>query len=178
MALKSTIYKFNTQVNNFDTDHYQHYSLSIALHPSEKVERMLLRWVAFCLFANERLSFTKGLSTDDEPDLWQKSLSDEIELWIELGLPDEKRLKKGLNRSQQCVVFAYGGQKVESWFEQVQRSKLDLARLQVYQVDTNLFTDIASELDRNVIADCTIQDGSCTLCLNDANAYLTPLKLA
>ncbi|MEJ2453306.1 MAG: YaeQ family protein, partial [Candidatus Thiodiazotropha sp.] len=100
MALKSTIYKAELQIADMDRNHYQAYSLTLARHPSETDERMLLRLVAFALNAHEQLGFCKGISTDDEPDLWQKSLSGEIELWIELGQPDEKRLRRACGRAR------------------------------------------------------------------------------
>jgi len=54
----------------------------------------MMRIIAFALNAHEQLAFTKGLCVDDEPEVWQKSLTDEIELWIDLGQVDEKRIRK------------------------------------------------------------------------------------
>ncbi|MDD1626947.1 MAG: YaeQ family protein, partial [Methylococcaceae bacterium] len=89
MALKSTIYKADCQIANIDSSYYQPHNLTIALHPSETEERMMVRLLAFIVNAHEYLQFSKGMSTDDEPDLWQKSLTDDIELWIDVGMPDE-----------------------------------------------------------------------------------------
>ncbi|MCP3669955.1 MAG: YaeQ family protein, partial [Gammaproteobacteria bacterium] len=105
MALKATIFKTEIQVTDMDRNHYQNYAFTIARHPSETDERMLARLLAFSMHAEESLTFTKGLSTDDEPDLWQKSLSGEIELWIDLGQPDEKRIRRACGRARQVVVF-------------------------------------------------------------------------
>ena len=99
MALSATIYKAELNVVDMDRHYYEQHSLTLAQHPSETAERLMLRLLVFALHASETMAFTKGLSTDDEPDLWQKSLSDEIELWVELGLPSEKRLKKACGRS-------------------------------------------------------------------------------
>ena len=99
MALSATICKADLNIVDMDRHYYQQHSLTVAQHPSENDERLMIRLLAFALHADEFLSFTKGLSTDDEPDLWQKSLSGEIELWIELGLPSEKRLKKACGRA-------------------------------------------------------------------------------
>ena len=87
MALKSTIYKADCQIADIDRGYYQPHNLTIALHPSETEERMMVRLLAFVLNAHEHLQFCKGLSADDEPDLWQKSLTDDIELWIESVCP-------------------------------------------------------------------------------------------
>ena len=94
MALSARICKAELNVIDMDRHYYQQHSLTLAQHPSETDERLMVRLLVFALQASDSLSFTKGLSTDDEPDLWQKSLTDDIELWIELGLPSEKRLKK------------------------------------------------------------------------------------
>jgi len=99
MALKSTIYKADCQIADFDRDYYQPHNLIIALHPSETEERMMARLLAFVLNAHEHLQFTKGLSSEDEPDLWQKSLTDNVELWIDVGMPDEKRIRKACRQN-------------------------------------------------------------------------------
>ncbi|MGE8356985.1 MAG: YaeQ family protein, partial [Microvirgula sp.] len=94
MALKATIFKADLDISDMDRGYYASHSLTLAQHPSETDERMMLRLAVFALHASERLAFTKGLIADDEPELWQKNYGDEIELWIDLGEPDEKRLKK------------------------------------------------------------------------------------
>src|SRR5690242_18259904 len=105
MALKATIFKADLNIADMDRDYYGDHALTIARHPSETDERMMVRVFAFARHAHERLQFTKGLSADDEPDLWQKSLSDEIELWIDVGQPDEKRVRKACNRSQRVALY-------------------------------------------------------------------------
>ena len=94
MAIKSTIFKAELQISDMDRHYYQTHVLTIARHPSETDERMMVRILAFALNADEALEFTKGISTQDEPDIWRKSLSGEIECWIDLGQPDEKRIRK------------------------------------------------------------------------------------
>ena len=105
MALSARICKADLNVVDMDRHYYQQHSLTIAQHPSETNERLMLRLLAFALHASDMLSFCKGISTEDEPDLWQKSLSDEIELWIELGLPSEKRLKKACGRAKKSYCL-------------------------------------------------------------------------
>ena len=108
MALKSTIYKAELQIANMDRHYYGDHSLTIARHPSETDERMMVRVAAFALFASERLEFCKGLSDTDEPDLWQKDLTGAIETWIEVGQPDERRIAKASGRADEVIVIAYG----------------------------------------------------------------------
>lgn len=99
MAISSTINKVSVNIANMDQHYYQNHELTIAQHPSENDFRFMVRLIAFMLNASERLSFTKGLSSEDEPELWQKTLTDDIELWIDLGQPDEKRIRKACGRS-------------------------------------------------------------------------------
>ncbi len=109
MALKATIFKAELHIADMDRHHYGDHALTIARHPSETDERMMMRIVAFALNAHEDLVFTKGLSTENEPDLWQKSLSDDIELWIDLGQPDDKRIRKACGRAQQVMMATLVG---------------------------------------------------------------------
>ena len=88
MALKATIFKADLQIADMDRGYYGGHALTLARHPSETDERMMVRLLAFALFAGERLAFGRGLSAEDEPALWQKDLTGAVELWIEVGLPD------------------------------------------------------------------------------------------
>jgi uncharacterized protein YaeQ len=168
MALKSTIYKVTLQLSDFDRDHYQSYSLNVALHPSETIERMLLRLLAFSLYADEALSFTKGLSTDDEPDIWLKSLSDEIELWIDLGLPDLKRIRKASGRSDKVVVLAYGGHKVAPWFDALAKDLKRIANLSVLRAEMADIEPLLAHVERTMELVVLIQDGSLNVSLGES----------
>ncbi len=104
MAISSTINKVSLNIADMDKHYYQSHELTVAQHPSETNFRFMIRLIAFMVNANEQLRFTKGLSTDDEPELWGKSLTDDIELWIDLGQPDEKRIRKACGRSKQVII--------------------------------------------------------------------------
>ncbi len=108
MAEKPTIHKLNLTLSNMDTNVYGDYNLTIALHPSETIERMMVRILAFCYRAAENLTFTKGLSSMEEPDLWLKHDNGTILEWIEVGQPAVDRLKKASGQSQSVKVFTYG----------------------------------------------------------------------
>ena len=108
MAEKATIYKANITLSDMDRNHYGDYNLTIALHPSETLERMMVRILAFCYCAAENLTFTKGLSSTDEPELWLKHDNGTILEWIEVGQPAPDRLKKACGQSQAVKVFSYG----------------------------------------------------------------------
>src|ERR1019366_4560297 len=118
MALKATIFKADLQIADMDRHYYQDHTLIIARHPSETDERMMIRLLAFILHANEGLLFGKGLSADDEPDLWQKDLTGVIELWVEVGQPDEKRILKACGRAEKVVVYSYSSNS-NIWWNQI-----------------------------------------------------------
>ena len=113
MAIKATIFKTELQVSDMDRGYYRDHTLTLARHPSETDERMMVRLLAFALHADEALLFGRGLSTDDEPDLWQKDLTGAVELWIDVGLPTEKDIRKACGRARQVVVYCYGGRGVQ-----------------------------------------------------------------
>ena len=118
MATKATIFKADLQIVDMDRNYYQDHALTLARHPSETDERMMLRLLAFARHASDTLMFTRGLSSSDEPDLWQKDLTGTIEVWIGLCQPDEKRIRKACGRSQQVVIYCYSGNSASIWWEQ------------------------------------------------------------
>jgi uncharacterized protein YaeQ len=159
MALKATIFKAELQIANMDRNYYRDHALTIARHPSETDERMMVRLLAFALNASDVLSFGKGLSADDEPDLWQKDLTGAIELWIDVGQPDDKRLRRACGRARQVLVYSYGGQGAAIWWDQV-GSKLERSRnLTVMSVPAAASQALAQLARRTMQLNCTIQDG-------------------
>lgn len=163
MALKATIFKAELQIADMDRHYYNSHSLTIAQHPSETDERMMVRVLAFALYANEQLAFTKGISTDEEPDLWQKSLSDEIELWIELGQPDEKRLRKAAGRARQVVIVTYNSRSAAVWRKQMQDALAKLTNVTVRSLNNETVEALGKLAQRNMSLQCTIQDGDISL---------------
>ncbi len=159
MALKSTIFKAELAVADIGRGQYGDHALTIARHPSETDERMMVRLLAFALHADDALSFGKGLSTEDEPDLWRRDLTGAIELWIDVGLPDEKEVRKACGRARDVHVYAYGGRAVSLWWNK-SRAKLDpLPRLSVSEVPIDASRALAAMAARSMRLHCTIQDG-------------------
>lgn len=159
MALTATIYKAGLSISDMDRGYYASHNLTLAQHPSETVERLMVRLVAFVLNASETLSFTRGLSADDEAELWQKNYSDEIELWIELGEPDEKRLKKACSRADHVVLYSHGGRSSEVWWPQIENKLAKLDKLSVYRIGTATQAALAGLCQRGMQLTATIQDG-------------------
>jgi len=159
MALKATICKAEIQITDMDRGYYQAHALTIAQHPSETAERMLLRILAFALNASETLSFTRGISTDDEPDIWQKNLSDEIELWIDLGQPDDKRIRKACGRARQVIIYTYKERSANVWWTQAQNKLSRFNNLSVIHLNVTEAAELEKMSARNMQLQCTIQDG-------------------
>jgi len=158
MALKATIFKVSLQIADMDRHYYGDHGLTLARHPSETDERMMVRLLAFALNAHEELTFGKGLSTEDEPDLWQKDLTGAIDLWLDVGQPDDKRMLKACGRAAQVVVYSYGPT-AHVWWGQVQ-GRVERARnLRVLQVPPAASQALARLAQRTMQLQCTIQDG-------------------
>jgi uncharacterized protein YaeQ len=159
MALKATIFKAELCIADMERGYYHDHALTVARHPSETDERMMVRLLAFALNADETLAFGAGLSTDDEPDLWRKDLTGTIETWIDVGLPDEKRIRKACGRADQVFVYSYGGRAAELWWQQVgdklARSN-NLTVIDLPQAGTRALARLAA---RNMKLQYTIQDG-------------------
>ena len=115
MAFKATIFKADLQIADMDRHYYHDHALTIAQHPSETDERMMMRLLAFALHAHEALAFGKGISVDDEPDVWQKDLTGAIDLWIDVGLPDEKRIRKACGRARHVFIYSYAQRSAHIW---------------------------------------------------------------
>ena len=108
MALKSTIFKAELSIADIDRGYYRNHALTVARHPSETDERMMMRLLAFALHADDALEFGRGLSAEHEPDLWRRDLTGTVEQWIEVGLPEEREIRKACGRAREVHVLAYG----------------------------------------------------------------------
>ncbi|WP_225616163.1 YaeQ family protein [Methylomonas albis] len=167
MAISSTINKLSVTIANMDSHYYQSHELTLAQHPSETDLRFMMRLIAFMANASERLSFTKGMDSDEEPDLWQKTLTDEIELWIDLGQPDEKRIRKACGRAQQVIIYTYQERKAKVWWEQQQAKLQRFNNLKVFHINAQ---GVEAMIARSMKLQCNIQDGE--IYLSDENSSL------
>jgi uncharacterized protein YaeQ len=158
MAQKSTILKAELSVADIDRGYYGDHALTIARHPSETDERVMVRLLAFALHAREGLEFGRGLSADDEPDLWQRDLTGVIKKWIDVGLPDEREVRKACGRAREVCVLAYGGRAVDLWWQGA-REKLERQdRLAVSEVPIEASKALAQLAGRSMRLQVTIQE--------------------
>ena len=158
MALKSTVFKADLRVADMDRNYYGDHALTIARHPSETDERMLVRLLAFALNAGNALMFGRGLSADDEPALWHKDLTGVIETWIDVGLPDEKLVRKACGRARRVIVYTYGSG-ASLWWNKLRAGLDRLDALAVVNVPVAASQALAKLAHRSMVLQFTIQDG-------------------
>lgn len=159
MAIKATIFKANIQIADMERHYYADHPLTLAQHPSETDERMMVRILAFALHAHEYLEFGQGMTDDEEADIWQKDLSGTIDLWIDVGIPDERLIRKACGRAKQVIVYCYGGRAADMWFAQ-NKSQFDRQQnLSIINIPADCTQAMAKLTQRTMNLQFTIQDG-------------------
>ena len=178
MASNATIFKATVQIADIDRQYYEDHALTLARHPSETDERMMVRLLAFVLHAHEALSFGRGLSTEEEPALWQKDLTGAIDLWIEMGQPDEKTVRRACGRAKQVCIYTYGGRGADQWWEKNLTTLERLSNLAVMNLSLDGSRALAALAQPSMQLQCTIQEGQIWVAdgKNTAHIVLTTLK--
>lgn len=174
MAPNATVYKVELQVSDMDRHYYALHNLTLAQHPSETPGRLMVRLLAFALFADERLEFGRGLSNEEEPDLWRRDYTGDIEQWIDLGQPDESRIRKAAGRAKQVVVVTYSGGGAAIWWTKNAAALARIKNLVVVDIGADTVAELESLLERGMRLTAMIQDGELQLMSDAANVVLTP----
>jgi uncharacterized protein YaeQ len=174
VALKATIFKAELQVSDLDRGYFATHALTLARHPSETDERMMVRLLAFALNASDSLEFGRGLSAEDEADLVQRDLTGSIQLWIEVGLPDERELRKACGRARQVKAYVYGGRSAQLWRAQNRDALARLANLEVVEIVPEVSGEIASWADRGMRLEVTVQEGNVWLHCGERSLEFSP----
>ncbi len=172
MAIKATVYKASLQIADMQRHYYQEHNLTLSQHPSETDERMMVRLLAFALHAHEYLEFGQGMTDDEEADIWQKDLTGEIELWIDVGLPDEKLIRKACGRARRVIVYCYGGRAAQMWFSQNSSQFARLKNLVVINIPQHSTQAIATMVQRTMQLQCNIQDDQVWLIDGNTSAMI------
>jgi uncharacterized protein YaeQ len=159
MALRSTVYRCDLTLSDIDRGVYGDFQLTLARHPSETEERLMVRLLAFVLFADPALRFGSGLSTESEPALWQRDPTGAIELWIDVGLPDERDLRKASGRARQVVVLAYGGRRAQQWWSENAQPLARLSNLRVLALEAEDCARLAGLAARSIPLTATVHEG-------------------
>ena len=174
MAQNATIYKVELSVADMDRHYYETHKVTLAKHPSETNERLMVRILAFALNAHEYLEMTKGLSTDDEPDILQKSLSGEMNVWIALGLPSDKVIRQSCGKARKVVIYAYGGKPAEIWWDKIKNSMMRFDNLQVVNFSDSDTAALAKLTNRAMKLQINIHDGDVMVSVDDTIINVTP----
>ncbi|WP_345304242.1 YaeQ family protein [Lysobacter hankyongensis] len=174
MAPKSTVVKVELQVSDMDRHYYAQHNLTMAQHPSETDARLMVRLLAFALYADERLEFGRGLSEEGEPDLWQRDYVGDILCWIDLGQPDESRIRKACARAQRVVVVNYGGNAADVWWNRNAAALARFDNLTVIDIDPQAIEGIVGHVQRGMRLTAMIQDTELQLMSDSLNVALTP----
>lgn len=164
MAQSATINKVSLNVADMERHYYQQHELVLAMHPSENDLRFMIRVIAFALNAHDQLTFTKGLASDDEPEAWQKSLNDDIELWLDFGQVDEKRIRKACGRAKQVVIYTYQKRKAAMWWDKNSHTLARHNNLRVYHIEAE---GVEALVSRNMQLQCNIDEGTVSLSNDD-----------
>ena len=181
MALKPTIYKFRVALSDFDKDYYDSQSVTVALHPSETMARMLARVLSYCYYSyknqefEQDIRFTKGLSTVEEPDLWSHSLDGQIVFWLDVGEPAPERLKKAKRLSQACCVVSFNS-KSDTWWKQNQAQFASL-ETSVIQLDHAAIQIAADSLQRGTELAVNISDNQIYIASDGFNGEIAATML-
>ena len=180
MAQPSTIYRTSIQLSDIDRNLYESLQVTVARHPSETEERLLARILAYALYYDPELSFTKGVGAGDEPDLWIKGPDGRVRHWIEVGLPDAERLVKASRHSEQVVLCAYGSSR-SIWEKQHLPKLAGISNLTVLNLDQAFLGRLSKQLQRSISWSLTITEGSLYLAsdgetLESAVTYLMKSK--
>ena len=174
VAIKSTIFKADLQVTDIDRDYYQSHKLTLARHPSETDERMMLRLLLFAIHADPALEFAGGISTEDTPALWRKNLSGEILEWIEIGQPDEKRIRKACGRARKVYVYCYGAHRAKPWWQSIKASLDRFDNLCVKFLPDDQVRPLSGMSERTMQLQCMIQDGDISFSDHGRETTITP----
>lgn len=181
MALKATIHKITLQLSDIDRGVYGEHTLTIARHPSETDERMLIRVLAYALNvpaddSRGRLELAKSLWDPDEPELWQVDLTGEIVQWIELGQPDERRLAKAAARAEQVTVYSYAAS-TPIWWQALQGKLIRAPKVAIWQIEAAQSEALAALVERSMQWQVTVQDGTVWVASGDRQVEITPVLL-
>ena len=181
MALKATIYKVNLSIADMDRGVYADQQVTIARHPSETDERMMLRLLALGLHtpssgADGTLEFAKGLWDTDEPDLWHKDLTGRILHWIEVGQPDDKRLMRASGRAERVTVLSYTPS-TSIWWSGIVNKVSRAPNLEVWQIVPEQSQALAALSQRSMQLQLSVQDGTVWVSETQGAVEITPIKL-
>lgn len=172
MASNATIFKATLHISDMDRQYYQDHAVTLARHPSETDERMMVRLLAFALHAHESLSFGRGVSAEEEPALWVKDLTGAIDIWIEVGQPNERSIRQACGRAKQVYVYTYGGRGADQWWEKNIATLERLDNLTVVNLPLEGSRALAQLTQPSMQLQCTIQERHMWMMEGETTAHI------
>jgi len=181
MALKATIYKAQLAIADMDRGVYADHNVTIARHPSEADERMMIRLLAYALNVTAddnkgKLEFAKDLWDVDEAALWHKDYTDQILHWIDVGQPDDKRLMRAAGRAERVTVYSFASS-TPVWWKAIESKLTRAANLVVWQIEATQSQALAKLANRTIQLQVTIQDGTVWMSTGSESVEITPIRL-
>lgn len=175
MSKGAQLYNFRVDLSDIDNGHYQLITYKSVLHPSEKLQRMVVRSILFAIYRYRGVDFTKGVCVADEPDLWAKTDDDKVDLWIEIGLPSNDRLHKICRDSNEVLLFLYG-KSFNKYKSQKTIGNIHDHNMQIYTIDDQFVELVAAIAIKNNHWSIIVQDGLITV-INGDESLTTSLQL-
>jgi len=172
LALRATIYKVELQVSDLDRQVFDSVALSLARHPSETEERLMARLLAYGLHIDQGLAFGRGISSDDEATIWRHDMDGRLRLWIEVGLPDERMLRRACGRADEVVLYTYGGRAAVQWWDENAAALQRLSNLRVIELPQEFTQAMASAAQRSLQLQMTVQDNDIWASLGEQTLHL------
>ena len=176
MALKPTLYKVELQLVDTDRDVYDSCNFTLTQPPSEKQARMMVRLMVFALNYNRDLKFTKGLSSQDEPDIWQISPSLQVESWIEVGQASPERMRKGVSRAPKVLLYAFGSE-TDIWWQKNSEAFAALPHIEVYRFKHQQIEQLVDLVAKKMQITVSISEGELYINSGSAEVHLDLIKL-
>ena len=174
MALNATIHKVELSLADMDTHRYENYALTVAQHPSETAERVMVRVLAYAMFAQEHLTFGRGLSTDEDADLQVLDLTGALHTAVLVGLPEEKLIRQFCGRASEVMIVSFGRARQEAWWRRNASALRQLAPLTVYRLAPEPTEALAELLRRSVRLSVSVQDGEYLCSSADGAVSIAP----
>lgn len=171
VALKPTIYKLRIALSDLNRDYYDNLNLTVAQHPSENLERLMARVLAFCLNCTENLAFTRGLSSVEEPDIWERTLDEKVALWIEVGEPAVDRVKKASRLADAVKIYSFNS-KSDVWWSQGQQ-KFAALPVSIYRFDWPSIQALAGRVQRTMDLSVTLSGDTAYIASDEGQCEVT-----
>jgi uncharacterized protein YaeQ len=182
VAQKATVCKAELQIADIDRSLYADHLVTLARHPSETDERMMIRLLAFALNvpSDDRggaLEFAKGMWEPEEPELWQKDLTGRLLHWIEVGQPEERRLVKASGRADKVSVYAFS-HGAPAWWASLGSRVGRGGNVEAWLIPFEQSRELATLAQRGMKLQVNRQDGVVFIADGERSVEIAPVRLS